>query len=268
MARVVSVVSCKHAGQLQQFPSWLKKQVNFLHLDISNSNISDVIPDSFWNLPSRLFNISRSIPSCLNNFTTMANLESSIATIVLGYVYPDIYDINSNIVKYGGFFDDHLGEIPQEIASLQGLITLNLSRNTLRGCIIWEIGQLKVMESLDLSTNLSGEISKSMSDLSFLSVLDLSNNNLFRRIPLNTQLQSFDATSYSGNPRLCRTPLKKCPGDELPKSPKNSNIENRSESDKGLFEPLWFFTGMATGFFVGFWGAFVSLLINRSLRHG
>ncbi|MBA0703983.1 hypothetical protein Golax_016273 [Gossypium laxum] len=171
----------------------------------------------------------------------MANLESSIATIVLGYVYPDIYDINSNIVKYGGFFDDHLGEIPQEIASLQGLITLNLSRNTLSGCIIREIGRLKAMESLDLSTNnLSGEISKSMSDLSFLSVLDLPNNNLFRRIPLSTQLQSFDATSYSGNPRLCRTPLKKCPGDELPKSPKNSNIENRSESDKGLFEPVVF----------------------------
>ncbi|MBA0672709.1 hypothetical protein Goklo_024303 [Gossypium klotzschianum] len=30
----------------------------------------------------------------------------------------------------------------------------------------------------------------------------------------------------------------------------------------------WFFTGMATGFFVGFWGALVSLLIDRSLRHG
>ncbi|MBA0578648.1 receptor-like protein EIX2 [Gossypium raimondii] len=198
----------------------------------------------------------------------MANLESSIATIMLGYVYPDIYGINSNIVKYGGFFDDHLGEIPQEIASLQGLISLNLSRNTLSGCIIREIGQLKAMESLDLSTNnLSGEISKSMFDLYFLCVLDLSNNNLFRRIPLSTQLQSFDATSYSGNPRLCRTPLKKCPGNELPKSPKNSNIENRSESDKGLFEPV-VFTGMATGFFVGFWGAFVSLLINKSLRHG
>ncbi|TYJ26157.1 hypothetical protein E1A91_A07G099200v1 [Gossypium mustelinum] len=248
----------------RSIPSWIGKRLeSLIVLRLRSNKFHGGIPSTLCHLQFlqvldlSLNNISRSIPSCLNNLTTIANLGSLIATIVLGYVYPDIYDINSNIVKHGGFFDDHLlviwkgveqeyqrtlgllksidlssnklsGEIPQEIASLQGLITLNLSRNTLSGCIIREIGQLKAMESLF----------------------------------------SFDATSYSGNPRLCETSLKKCPRDELPKSPKNSNVENRSGSDEGLFEPLWFFTGMATGFFVGFWGAFVSLLINRSLRHG
>ncbi|MBA0703984.1 hypothetical protein Golax_016274, partial [Gossypium laxum] len=113
------------------------------------------------------------------------------------------------------------------------------------GCIISEIGQLKVLESLDLSTNnLSGKIPQSMSDLSFLSVLDLSNNNLFGRIPLSTQLQSFGATSYSENPRLCGSPLRKCPGDEPTKLPINN-----------------------VGFSVRFGGVFGSLLTNRSWRH-
>ncbi|PPR84125.1 hypothetical protein GOBAR_AA36591 [Gossypium barbadense] len=102
-----------------------------------------------------------------------------------------------------------------------------------------------------------------------LKIIDLACNKKWGNPSRNSKFErSFDATSYSGNPRLCETSLKKCPRDELPKSPKNSNVENRSGSDEGLFEPLWFFTGMATGFFVGFWGAFVSLLINRSLRHG
>ncbi|MBA0817943.1 hypothetical protein Gohar_021340, partial [Gossypium harknessii] len=133
------------------------------------------------------------------------------------------------------------------------------------GCIISEIGQLKVLESLDLSTNnLSGKIPQSMSDLSFLSVLDLSNNNLFGRIPLSTQLQSFGATSYSENPRLCGSPLRKCPGDEPTKLPNNNGIESMSESDEELLELLWFFSGMIVGFFVRFGGVFGSLLINRS----
>ncbi|KAA3468848.1 LRR receptor-like serine/threonine-protein kinase FLS2 [Gossypium australe] len=119
--------------------------------------------------------------------------------------------------------------------------------------IIKEIGQLKSLDSLDLSTdNLSGEISKSMSELSFLSVLDLSNNNLSGKILSSTQLQSFNAISYSGNLRLCREPLSKCPEDEPPKLPKNGSIERSNEGDEGLFDPLWFFIGMTTGFLVGF----------------
>ncbi|KAA3468840.1 serine/threonine-protein kinase BRI1-like 2 [Gossypium australe] len=134
------------------------------------------------------------------------------------------------------------GEIPRELASLEGLINLNLSRNMLRESIIREIGQLKSLDSLDLSTNsLSGEIPKSMSEISFLSVLDLSNNNLSGKIPSSTQLQSFNATSYSRNLGLYREPLRKCPEDDPPKVPNNGGIERSSEGDEGLFEPLWFF---------------------------
>ncbi|MBA0611661.1 hypothetical protein Godav_012332 [Gossypium davidsonii] len=211
-----------------------------------------------------LNNISGVIPSCLNKLTAMASVASSEAMTYLWEGSFGITDDDNFIFS----FNDHLlvvwkgfervygntlgmlksidlsrnklsGEIPRELASLEGLINLNLSRNMLRGSIIREIGQSKSLESLDLSTNnLSGEIPESMSELSFLSVLDLSNNKLSGKIPSSTQLQSFNAISYSGNLRLCGEPLSKCPEDEPPKLPNNGGIERSSE---GLFEPLVFY---------------------------
>ena len=45
------------------------------------------------------------------------------------------------------------GQIPQEVASLTGLVFLNLSRNHLVGSITKQIGQLKSLKFLDLSNN-------------------------------------------------------------------------------------------------------------------
>ncbi|KAK8521695.1 hypothetical protein V6N13_021781 [Hibiscus sabdariffa] len=80
-------------------------------------------------------------------------------------------------------------------------------------------------------------------------------------------MQSFNATSYSGNLGLCGAPLRTCPGDETPKPPNTINTKSITESDEESFEPLWFFTGMTAGFLIGFWGIFGSLLVNKSWRH-
>uniref|UniRef100_A0A7N2LM75 Uncharacterized protein n=1 Tax=Quercus lobata TaxID=97700 RepID=A0A7N2LM75_QUELO len=86
------------------------------------------------------------------------------------------------------------------------------------GKILEKIGSMKELESVDLSLNhLSGKIPPSMSNLTFLSLLDLSYNNLSGRILSSTQLQSFDALRYIGNPQLCGDPL-----------PKNCIIEEQS----------------------------------------
>ncbi|KAM6586396.1 hypothetical protein CsatA_009001 [Cannabis sativa] len=56
------------------------------------------------------------------------------------------------------------------------------------------------LESLDLSRNrLCGHIPTRLSSLSFLSHLNLSYNNLSGQIPIGTQLQSMDASSFVGN---------------------------------------------------------------------
>ena len=68
---------------------------------------------------------------------------------------------------------------------------------------------MRALESIDLSANqFDGEIPQSISNLTFLSFLNFSNNNLVGKIPSSTQLQSFDASSFTGN-ELCGPPLLK-----------------------------------------------------------
>ena len=57
-----------------------------------------------------------------------------------------------------------------------------------------------------------------MLELSFLNHLDLLYNHLSGKIPSSTQLQSFEASDFAGNPALCGLPLsQKCwPGEQTP----------------------------------------------------
>nr|AFK41089.1 unknown [Lotus japonicus] len=93
-------------------------------------------------------------------------------------------------------------------------------------------------------------------------MLDLSYNNLCGRIPLGTQLRSFDASSYEGNADLCGKPLdKKCPGDEeAPQEPK-SHKETSPEDNKSIY------LSVAWGFITGFWSLWGSLLLSDTWRH-
>ncbi|KAK4275547.1 hypothetical protein QN277_018609 [Acacia crassicarpa] len=101
-----------------------------------------------------------------------------------------------------------------------------------------------------------------MSSLSFLSVLNLSHNNFSGKIPLGTQLQGFDAWSYTGNPELCGPPLqKKC---TIPEKP--DNIEQVEGNDYDTFLKS-LYLGMGVGFAVGFWVVCGSLFLNREWRH-
>ena len=131
------------------------------------------------------------------------------------------------------------------------------------GKIPEKIGSMKELESIDLSRNhLSGKIPPSMSNLTFLGLLDLSYNNLSGRIPSSTQLQSFDAVRYIGNPQLCGDPLpKNCTIEEqsLNRSPIGS-VEDDSKSSS-------FYIGMGVGFSTGFWAICGALYFNRTWRH-
>jgi hypothetical protein len=156
------------------------------------------------------------------------------------------------------------GEIPSEIANLQGLRFLNLSRNHLSGCIPENIGELELLESLDCSWNeLSGAIPSSMSKLLSLSSLNLSNNNLSGQIPTGNQLQTLDNPSiYNNNSGLCGFPLSACSNG----SSGTMETLDRSKKHDTEIETLYFYYSIIAGFALGLWLWFGSLVFFRMWR--
>ncbi|KAK5786984.1 hypothetical protein PVK06_041634 [Gossypium arboreum] len=152
-------------------------------------------------------------------------------------------------------------EIPKEIGSLVGLLSLNFSGNLLTGNIPDNIGNMKLMESLDLSMNrLNGEIPPSFSKLNFLNHFNVSYNNLTGQIPTSTQLQSFENLSYVGN-HLCGPPLtKNCTSKSIP-----TNGANNGRNSEGS-KVNWLYVSIILGFVMGFWGVVAPLFFIRSWR--
>ncbi|KDP26386.1 hypothetical protein JCGZ_17544 [Jatropha curcas] len=283
--------------------AWIGESLRkLIVLRLQSNDFFGVIPSTICHLSSLQIldisfnNLSGPIPSCLKNLTAMAQNRSFLHVVSDEYTYSYSYWNGSDewSTEYIAEYFDYIsviwrgieqeygrtlgllklidlsnnnltGRIPKQVMSLFGIISLNLSRNSLIGEIPKQIGQLKALESLDLSHNqLSGEIPESVAYISFLAVLNLSNNQLKGRIPTGTQLQGFNASVYSNNLGLCGPPLPKCQGERTMQDPsKGNNIEEGEE----WFERSWLYAGAGMGFFVGLWGLYVSLIINKSWRY-
>ncbi|XP_023742111.3 receptor-like protein EIX2 [Lactuca sativa] len=264
-------------------------------LILRSNNFSGTIPLQLCRLPNpqildlSINNLHGSIPSCLNNLTSMVrggypqNVHYILTTDYTGNAILNQY-IDHAIVKWQGdereFFrnlrllksidlssNNLTGQIPYQITNLYALISLNLSKNSLIGEIPHNIGQIKQLLTLDLSrNNLSGQIPSSLSKMSLLNDLDMSFNNLSGRIPTSIQLQSFPPSRYDGNAGLCGPPLsRKCPGDEDSEA---TSINGKSEDDGEDIDEVWgwFYIGGGTGFVTGFWIACGALLLNHRGR--
>jgi Leucine-rich repeat (LRR) protein len=283
-----------------EIPAWIGESLSSLmFLSLKSNEFIGSIPLHLCQLTNlRILDLSQNtisgaIPKCLNNLTTMV-LKGEAETIIdnlyltsmrCGAIFSGRYYINKAWVGWKGrdyeyerylgllrvidFAGNNLsGEIPEEITGLLGLVALNLSRNNLTGVIPQTIGLLKSLESLDLSGNqFSGAIPVTMGDLNFLSYLNVSYNNLSGQIPSSTQLQSFDASAFIGNPALCGLPVtNKCLGGDLPRNPvMNGVIQDNQETVHEFSD--WFYTGMGNGFCVFFCGLSGALLLIRSWRH-
>ncbi|XP_071738504.1 receptor-like protein 32 [Rutidosis leptorrhynchoides] len=141
------------------------------------------------------------------------------------------------------------GEIPSIIGNLISLIVLDLSHNNLTGRIPLALGNLTNIESVDLSCNrLTGKIPQSLVGITNLEYLNLSKNNLERHIPEGNQFDTFNMSSFQGNPKLCGSPLpNKC-------SEQSDEPELDDEVDNGF---TWRVVMMGYGC-----GTFVGLLMG------
>ncbi|XP_050285514.1 receptor-like protein EIX2 isoform X4 [Quercus robur] len=276
-------------NHLSIIPLWIGEMTNLIVLRLRSSEFKGYIPQQICQFSSlRILDLannslSGSIPSCLKNISAMALPDSNVISFSsMPYICPYIYvsyvenvqlvpkgkemeyKENLKLVRLIDLSSNNLsGSIPAEISDLSELRFLNLSQNHLMGKIPEKIGSMKELESVDLSrNNLSGKIPPSMSNLTFLSLLELSYNNLSGRIPSSTQLQSFDAFRYIGNPQLCGDPL-----------PKNCTIEEQSlnispiGSVKDDSKNSNFYIGVGVGFTTGFWAICGALFFNRTWRH-
>ncbi|KAK4268204.1 hypothetical protein QN277_024890 [Acacia crassicarpa] len=266
-------------------PSWIGRYLhNLIGLRLQANKLQGSIPTNLCNLQDLQIldlsrnNITGNIPHCFSNLSAMSNMTArslAISYLVAGYLGVSSYMDTATLswkgedVEYSKILGllktidlscNYLtGEIPSAIATLVALASLNLSRNNLKGPIPFNLGQMERLESLDLSRNsLSGEIPISFSNLSFLSVLNLSFNDLSGKIPTATQLQTFDASSFMGNPGLCGPPFT-----EGCLNPNPHNIDVGGDDNLISFG---FYVSMALGFIVGFWGVCGTLILNSSWK--
>ncbi|XP_027348667.1 receptor-like protein EIX1 [Abrus precatorius] len=270
-------------------PSWIGEEMRILKILIltANSFVGN-IPTTLCQLKSlslldlSLNRLTGALPRCV--FAAMATEES---TNEMSYM--EFQTIKGSISIYESkmkhrrslrlldFSSNRLTEgIPVEFTKLVELSALNLSSNQLVGSIPSNICEMKLLEVLDLSRNqLSCGIPTDMVDLDFLEILNLSRNNLSGNIPTGHQFDTFDMSSYEGNPYLCGVPLpKECSRnisyEEMRCSDRDreGNRENEKNSDKKVRVQISpFYISMGIGFFISYCLFWSSLVLITSWRY-
>lgn len=160
-----------------RFPTWIRWQAGITELDISNTNLSDVIPGWFWTVSSHA---SRLLLS--------GNQLSGAFPAKLELVSIEVLDVSKNSLS---------GKLPA-ILTAPLLSLLRLSNNHIKGNIPSCMCQLYGLSELDLSGNqLTGYFPQCLENTSLvigpysicqqlgcsLSILDLKNNKLCGKFP-------------------------------------------------------------------------------------
>ncbi|CAN6561064.1 unnamed protein product [Malus baccata var. baccata] len=274
--RFLSLAHCDLTGRI---PVWLAKVKSLEILALGGNKITGTIPSWLGTHLPRLFYISLSLNLISGEFPKeLCRVPALVHESVAAQADP--YDLELPLYTVAVMNPDSLprrlsnfppvmdlsfnnitGSIPTEIGQLKLLQELYLDDNDFSGNIPDQISELKNLEGLDLSKNhLSGKIPSSLASLNFLKSFAVSYNNLEGPIPTSTQLQSFEASAFEGNPKLCGAPLpKQCRIDA-------HNKNNGDDEDDGHQLP-WFYIAAALGFICGFWGVCGSLIIKKTWRY-
>ncbi|OAY45382.2 receptor-like protein EIX2 [Manihot esculenta] len=179
-------LSCCHLGL--QFPKWLRTQKSFSFIDISNSGISDIVPNWFWNLSPGVRCMNLSFNGLRGNVPDLS-LKSELSIIDLTWnrfsgPVPLFSPKMRVVILSRNLFSGEISNLCEMMSENNSLSYLALSNNLLSGPIpdCWTRGQdLQVLNLA--SNNLSGEIPGSIGSLVQLKLLILENNSLHGEIP-------------------------------------------------------------------------------------
>ncbi|GLT49886.1 hypothetical protein SLA2020_234100 [Shorea laevis] len=221
-------------------------------LDLSNNNFVGPLPGHYIENLKAMVNPHEDD----NNFSQYMggrfsiSYEYSVVVTLKGFII-ELEKVLTIFTSFDLSKNKFAGEIPKVIGKLSSLKGLNLSYNNFNGHIPHSLGNLTNLEWLDLSSNeLVGEIPQELVSVTSLSILNLSNNQLVGCIPQGNQFNTFENSSYEGNPRLYGFPLtKSCDG--------NGTLQRPPGSFPGKDNELWEFgwrvvlLGYACGLVVG-----------------
>ncbi|KAM0023682.1 putative leucine-rich repeat-containing, plant-type, leucine-rich repeat domain superfamily [Helianthus debilis subsp. tardiflorus] len=194
-----------------QFPLWIQLQKGLRGLDISNTGISEYMPESFWrsftNLncldmsQNRLQGTLLSIPSTLSLLDLSSNEFGGKLTYLFDGMFPISLDLSNNffvgslhpLLCSNGVKETQAlslgnnnlsGVIPECWEKWPRLRFLNLNNNNLSGRIPSTLGSLSRLGSLSMGgNNLSGRLPASLMNLTNLVILQLSRNELVGSVP-------------------------------------------------------------------------------------
>ncbi|XP_073306769.1 receptor-like protein EIX1 [Primulina huaijiensis] len=171
-----------------RFPIWVQTQSEVSYLDLSSANISDELPERFWDSFPRLTflnlshnQISGRLPDLSSKLFGYPTLDLSF-NIFSGLV-PSFNPNTSNLYLSNNRFFGPISFLSKSNYDVLGL--LDLSNNQLSGQIPSSL-ENTMLTFLDLSNNyFSGKIPNSLCSESTLVTLHLRNNNLSGELPDN-----------------------------------------------------------------------------------
>ncbi|XP_057447782.1 receptor-like protein EIX1 isoform X2 [Lotus japonicus] len=192
-----------------KFPTWLKNLKGLAALDISNSGLSDSIPEWFLDLFPGLeyVNVSHNqlsgpMPRSLRNLNVSTPMNLSIFDFSFNNLsgplppFPQLEHLFLSNNKFSGPLSSFCASSPIPL----GLTYLDLSSNLLEGPLLDCWGKFKNLKFLNLAKNkLSGRVPKSFGTLRQMVSMHLNNNNFSGEIPFMTLSSSLTVLDLGDN---------------------------------------------------------------------
>ncbi|CAN4097069.1 unnamed protein product [Withania somnifera] len=200
----ISLQSCQHSTR---FPQWLQTKKELSFIDISGANISDEVPDWFWNLSAKAYHIDLSQNKFIGElpeFTERVHLSKlNLSANHFHGPLPHFSPKMMNLILARNYFSGTIAPICESLVMNNSLSLLDLSSNSLSGQLsnCWSygknlefpIGYLANLFCLQLQNNtFSKNLPSSLKYIAGLKILDVSENSLSGNIP-------FCRNNFDGN---------------------------------------------------------------------